>query len=53
MEEKLTHLVAEGRAAADSRDYEKAARLRDEEVSLRAQFKTQAAMSGSVRPALT
>ena len=38
MEEKLTHLVAEGRAAADSRDYEKAARLRDEEVSLRRQF---------------
>ncbi len=38
MEERLNHLVQEGRAAADSRDYEKAARLRDEEVSLRRQF---------------
>ena len=35
MEERLNRLVAEGRAAADSRDYEKAAHFRDEEVALR------------------
>ena len=38
METKLAGLLQEGRAAADSRDYEKAARLRDEEVSLRKEF---------------
>ena len=38
MEEGLNRLVAEGRAAADARDYEKAARLRDEEVALRRAF---------------
>ena len=38
MEAKLAALLAEGRAAADARDYEKAARLRDEEVSLRKEF---------------
>jgi ATP-dependent Clp protease ATP-binding subunit ClpC len=38
MESKLLGLLQEGRAAADSRDYEKAARLRDEEVALRKQF---------------
>ena len=38
MEAHLAHLVQEGRAAADARDYEKAARLRDEEVALRREF---------------
>ena len=38
MEAKLAKLMQEGRAAADSRDYEKAARLRDEEVALRREF---------------
>ncbi len=38
MEARLGKLVQEGRAAADSRDYEKAARLRDEEVALRKEF---------------
>jgi len=38
MEERLQRLLAEGRAAADNRDYEKAARLRDEEVALRAGY---------------
>ena len=38
LEERLTAVQAEGRAAADSRDYEKAARLRDEEVALRRDF---------------
>ncbi len=38
LEERLTVVQAEGRAAADSRDYEKAARLRDEEVALRRDF---------------
>jgi ATP-dependent Clp protease ATP-binding subunit ClpC len=41
MEERLTRLVAEGRAAADARDYEKAARFRDEEVALRRIFNEQ------------
>ena len=41
MEERLTTIQAEGRAAADSRDYEKAARLRDEEVALRRDFTEQ------------
>ena len=38
LETRLTKTQAEGRAAADSRDYEKAARLRDEEVALRREF---------------
>jgi len=38
MEDRLTKLVSEGRAAADARDYEKAAGLRDEEVALRRVF---------------
>ena len=38
MEERLDRMVAEGRAAADARDYEKAARFRDEEVALRRTF---------------
>ena len=38
LEARLTKMQAEGRAAADSRDYEKAARLRDEEVALRQEF---------------
>jgi ATP-dependent Clp protease ATP-binding subunit ClpC len=38
MESRLNTLLQEGRAAADSRDYEKAAHLRDEEVVLRRQF---------------
>ncbi len=38
MESRLTKVQAEGRAAADSRDYEKAASLRDEEVALRREF---------------
>ena len=38
LEERLDRLVAEGRAAADARDYEKAARFRDEEVALRRTF---------------
>jgi ATP-dependent Clp protease ATP-binding subunit ClpC len=38
MEEELSQLVTEGRAAADARDYEKAARLRDQEVALRQKF---------------
>ena len=38
MEARLTKTQAEGRAAADARDYEKAARLRDEEVALRREF---------------
>ena len=38
MEEQLNRLVAEGKAAADARDYEKAARFRDEEVALRRTF---------------
>ncbi|BDI29934.1 ATPase [Capsulimonas corticalis] len=37
-EERLGQLLHEGRAAADARDYERAARLRDEEVALRAEF---------------
>ena len=37
-EERLSQLLHEGRAAADARDYERAARLRDEEVALRAEF---------------
>jgi ATP-dependent Clp protease ATP-binding subunit ClpC len=41
MEEQLNRLVAEGRAAADARDYEKAARFRDEEVALRRIFNEQ------------
>ncbi len=41
LEERLTTIQAEGRAAADSRDYEKAARLRDEEVALRRDFTEQ------------
>ena len=38
MEARLTQMQAEGRAAADARDYEKAAHLRDEEVALRREF---------------
>ncbi len=38
LEVRLTHVQAEGRAAADARDYEKAASLRDEEVALRREF---------------
>ncbi|MBV9851322.1 MAG: AAA family ATPase [Armatimonadetes bacterium] len=38
METRLSQLVQEGRAAADARDYEKAARLRDEEAALRREF---------------
>ncbi len=38
MEARLTQTQVEGRAAADARDYEKAARLRDEEVALRREF---------------
>ena len=38
METRLTKVQAEGRAAADARDYEKAAHLRDEEVALRREF---------------
>ncbi len=38
LEDRLDQLVAEGRAAADARDYEKAARFRDEEVALRRTF---------------
>ena len=38
MEERLSRIVADGKAAADARDYEKAARFRDEEVSLRRIF---------------
>ena len=38
MEERLDRMVAEGRAAADARDYEKAARFRDDEVALRRTF---------------
>jgi len=41
LEEHLTTIQAEGRAAADSRDYEKAARLRDEEVTMRRNFTEQ------------
>ena len=41
MEERLNRLVAEGRAAADGRDYEKAAHFRDEEVALRQIFNEQ------------
>ncbi len=41
MEARLTRMQAEGRAAADARDYEKAARLRDEEVALRGEFTEQ------------
>ena len=41
LEERLTTIQAEGRAAADSRDYEKAARLRDEEVAMRRHFTEQ------------
>jgi len=38
METRLTKIQVEGRAAADARDYEKAASLRDEEVALRREF---------------
>ncbi len=38
IEDRLDRLVAEGRAAADARDYEKAARFRDEKVALRRTF---------------
>ena len=41
MEDRLNRLVAEGRAAADARDYEKAARFRDEEVALRRTYTEQ------------
>ena len=37
-EARLTQIVAEGRAAAEARDYEKAARLQGEEVALRRAF---------------
>lgn len=38
METQLSHLLTEGRAAADAREYERAARLRDEEQELRRQY---------------
>jgi ATP-dependent Clp protease ATP-binding subunit ClpC len=38
MEEELDRLSHEGRAAADARDYERAARLRDQETELRRNF---------------
>ncbi len=38
MEARLATLLQEGRAAADARDYERAANLRDEETALRAEF---------------
>ncbi len=38
MEARLTRMQTEGRAAADARDYEKAAGLRDAEVALRREF---------------
>jgi ATP-dependent Clp protease ATP-binding subunit ClpC len=38
MEAKLNHLVTEGYAAADAREYERAAKLRDEEQALRAEY---------------
>src|SRR5262249_18602773 len=38
MEADLQHLVTEGRAAADAREYERAAKLRDEKQALRAQY---------------
>ena len=41
METRLTRIQSEGRAAADARDYEKAASLRDEEVALRQEFTEQ------------
>ena len=41
MEARLTRVQSEGRAAADARDYEKAASLRDEEVALRREFSEQ------------
>ena len=41
MEDRLNRLVAEGRAAADARDYEKAARFRDDEVALRRTYVEQ------------
>jgi ATP-dependent Clp protease ATP-binding subunit ClpC len=41
MEAQLTQFVQEGRAAADARDYEKAAQLRDQEVALRREFTTR------------
>ena len=41
LEESLNRLVTEGRAAADARDYEKAARLRDEEVAMRQDFNAE------------
>ena len=37
-EARLAELVAEGKAAADAREYERAAKLRDEERELRLQF---------------
>ena len=41
LETRLARIQAEGRAAADARDYEKAASLRDEEVALRREFTEQ------------
>jgi ATP-dependent Clp protease ATP-binding subunit ClpC len=38
MESDLQHLVTEGRAAADAREYERAAKLRDEEQALRTTY---------------
>jgi len=38
LEARLTKMSAEGRTAADARDYEKAADLRDKEVALRREF---------------
>ena len=38
METDLTDLLSEGQAAADAREYEKAAKLRDEEQALRARY---------------
>ena len=41
LEVHLTQLLQEGRAAADARDYEKAAALRDEEAAVRRDFVRQ------------
>ncbi|HVK03432.1 MAG TPA: AAA family ATPase [Armatimonadaceae bacterium] len=38
MESRLAQLVTEGRAAADAREYERAARLRDDEQALRKEY---------------
>ena len=38
LEQKLAQTIAEGKTAAEARDYERAAHLRDEEQQLRAEF---------------